>query len=121
MTSADAFVDEALTFFGDTDPSAGSPWAKGERLAELVGREKALLILDGMEPLQDEHQGIKDPALVRLVECLAAENAGLCVITTREPVKELSGFAETTKEVDLEYLSVEAGRALLRIKGLRGR
>ena len=119
MTSADAFVDAALRFFGDEKPEAGSAWAKGERLAELVGREKALLILDGMEPLQDEHQGIKDPALSRLVECLAAKNAGLCVITTREPVKELSGFAETTKEVDLEYLSVEAGRALLRIKGLR--
>ena len=119
VTSADAFIDAALRFFGDEKPEAGSAWAKGEWLAELVGREKALLILDGMEPLQDEHQGIKDPALSRLVECLAVENAGLCVITTREPVRELSGFAETTKEVDLEYLSVEAGRALLRIKGLK--
>ncbi len=119
VTSADTFVDAALRFFKDKDPEAGSAWAKGERLAELVGREKALLILDGMEPLQDEHQAIKDPALSRLVECLAAENAGLCVITTREPVKELLDFAETTEEVDLEYLSVEAGRALLRIKGLK--
>ena len=118
VTSADAFIDAALAFFGDQDPSAGSPWAKGERLAELVGREKALFILDGMEPLQDEHQGIKDPALARLVECLSVENAGLCVITTREPVKELLDFAETAKEVDLEYLSKEAGRALLRIRGL---
>jgi len=119
VTSADAFVDEALRFFGDDDPSVGSAWAKGERLAGLVGKEKALLILDGMEPLQDEHQGIKDPALAQLVECLAVENAGLCVITTREPVKEFSDFAETTEEVDLEYLSKEAGRALLRIKRLR--
>ena len=71
-----------------------------------------------MEPLQDEHQGIKDPALARLVECLAAENAGLCVITTREPVKEFDDFPETTEEVDLEHLSEEAGRALLRIKDL---
>ena len=93
MTSADVFIDQALRFFGDDDPTAGSPWAKGERLAELVGKEKALLILDGMEPLQDEHQGIKDPALARLVECLAVENAGLCVITTREPVKEFADFA----------------------------
>jgi len=61
VTSADAFVDEALRFFGDEDPSAGSAWARGERLAELVGKEKAILILDGMEPLQDEHQGIKVP------------------------------------------------------------
>lgn len=119
VTSADAFIDEALRFFGDHDPTAGSPWSKGERLAELVGKEKALLILDGMEPLQDRHQGIKDPALARLVECLAEKNAGLCVITTREPVKEFSDFPETTQEIDLEHLSKEAGRALLRIKGLR--
>ena len=119
VTSADAFIDEALRFFGDDEPEAGSPWSKGERLAELVGKERALLILDGMEPLQDEHQGIKDPALARLVECLAETNAGLCVITTREPVKEFSDFPETTEEVDLEQLSKQAGRALLRIKGLR--
>ncbi|MEM7042238.1 MAG: TIR domain-containing protein [Pseudomonadota bacterium] len=118
VTSADAFIDEALRFFGERKAVPGSPWARGERLAALVGKEKALLILDGMEPLQDEHQGIKDPALARLVECLAAENAGLCVITTREPVKELLDFDETTEEVDLEYLSKEAGRALLRLKDL---
>jgi len=116
VTSADAFIDEALRFFGDDVPEAGSVWEKGERLAELVGREKALLILDGMEPLQDEGGKIKDPALSRLVRCLAMENAGLCVITTRESPKD---FSETTREVDLEQLSKEAGRALLRIKELR--
>ncbi|MGI9501471.1 MAG: TIR domain-containing protein, partial [Geminicoccaceae bacterium] len=105
VTSADAFVDEALRFFGDDDPSAGSAWARGERLAELVGKEKALLILDGMEPLQDAHQGIKDPALSRLVECLAVESAGHCVIPTREPVTELLDFSGTPEQVDLEYMS----------------
>ena len=119
VTSADAFIDEALRFFGEGEPAQGSPWARGERLAEFVGKEKALLILDGMEPLQDEHQGIKDPALARLVECLAEQNAGLCIITTREPVKEITDFPETTHEVDLEHLSKEAGRVLLRIEGLR--
>ncbi|NJO37416.1 MAG: hypothetical protein HC871_07060, partial [Rhizobiales bacterium] len=118
VTSADAFIDAALRFFDEGGPAQGSPWARGERLAEVVGREKALLILDGMEPLQDRHQGIKDPALARLVQCLAAENAGLCIITTREPVKELSDFPETTVEKNLEQLSKEAGRALLRIKGI---
>ena len=73
VTSADAFIDEALRFFGEGGPAQGSPWARGERLAELVGKDKALLFLDGMEPLQDEHQGIKDPALARLVECSRGE------------------------------------------------
>ena len=119
MSSADAFIDAALTFFGDDDPANGSSWARGERLAHLIGREKALLILDGMEPLQDAYQGINDPALARLVECLAIDNAGLCIITTREPVKEFSDFSRTTHEEDLEQLSKQAGRVLLRIKGLR--
>ncbi len=119
LSSADAFIEAALTFFGDDDPQAGSPWAKGERLAKRIGKEKALLILDGMEPLQDPYQGIKDPALARLVECLAIDNAGLCIITTRDPVKEFSDFSETTHEEDLEQLSRQAGRVLLRIKGLR--
>jgi len=118
-TSADAFINEALRFFGEDGSILDSPWAKGERLAGLVGKEKSLLILDGMEPMQDAHQGIKDPALERLVECLAEQNAGLCVITTREPIIEFCNFPETTWEVDLEQLSKEAGRALLRIRGLR--
>jgi hypothetical protein len=120
VSSADEFITEALTFFQDPDPTAGSPWAKGERLADLVRREKALLILDGLEPLQDPYQGIKDPSVQRLVEELARDNAGLCIVTTREPVKELTDFPETTLERNLEQISAEAGRALLRIKGMRG-
>ncbi len=120
VTSADAFVDEALRFFGSGEPAQGSPWSRGEQLAKLVGQEKALLLLDGMEPLQDQHQGIKDPALVRLIECLAVKNDGLCVITTREPIKEFFEFPDTTRQVNLERLSPDAGRALLRVKGVRG-
>ncbi|MDH3661282.1 MAG: TIR and AAA domain-containing protein, partial [Alphaproteobacteria bacterium] len=119
-TSADAFIDAALHFFGEGEPAPGSPWAKGERLAEMVGKQKALLLLDGMEPLQDPYQGIKDPALARLVACLAVENAGLCVITTREKVKELADVPDHVIEKDLEHISPEAGRALLRVKRVRG-
>jgi tetratricopeptide (TPR) repeat protein len=119
-TSADQFIDHALRFFNDPEPEAGSPWAKGERLAELARKNKALLILDGLEPLQDRYQGIKDPALQRLVEELARDNVGLCVITTREAVKELEDFSASTIARDLEQISSEAGRALLRVKGVRG-
>ena len=40
VTSADLFIAEALEWFGDPDPTEGSPWSKGERLAELVRKEK---------------------------------------------------------------------------------
>jgi hypothetical protein len=52
LTSSDEFVDAALRWFGDKEPEKGSAWDKGERLAALVRRERTLLILDGLEPLQ---------------------------------------------------------------------
>src|SRR5262245_651116 len=33
--SADQFISEALTWFGDEDPRSGSPWDKGQRPAGL--------------------------------------------------------------------------------------
>jgi len=52
--SSDLFLNEALTFFGDAAMAASAAGAfdKGRRLAQLVGERRALLILDGLEPLQ---------------------------------------------------------------------
>jgi hypothetical protein len=124
VASADLFISEALTWFGDPDPTAGSPWDKGQRLAELIRQEKTLLLLDGMEPLQSyldyERGKVKDPALAMLLAELARHNPGLCVITTREAVSDLTPFPETTLEEDLEQISAQAGRALLRVGGVQG-
>ncbi|MEP7339965.1 MAG: TIR domain-containing protein, partial [Acidobacteriota bacterium] len=145
-TSADLFIHTALEWFGDEDPTTGSPWDKGERLARLVRRQRTLLVLDGMEPLQSaqafERGKIKDPALATLVEELARDNPGLCLITTRERISNLDeglfasplavppsggGLVDErdqlqmrVPQIDLERLSPEAGRALLRIGGVRG-
>ena len=124
VTSADQFIATALEWFGDLDPKAGSPWDKGERLARLVRKSRTLLVLDGLEPLQSdlefERGRLKDPALATLISSLARENSGLCIITTREPVDDLVILPETTIEMDLEQISAEAGRALLRVGGVRG-
>ncbi len=124
VTSADRFIHQALEWFGDPDPTQGSAWDKGERLAKLVREQKTLLVLDGMEPLQSgddiERGKIKDPALTMLLTRLARDNNGLCVISTREPVADLARYSETTTHIDLEQLSAEAGRALLRTNGVRG-
>ncbi len=96
QVSADPFIAAALAWFGDPDPSAGSPWDKGERLAELVKRQRTLLILDGLEPLQNpppvETGRIKDPALAAFLRELAWQNPGLVVITTRLMVDDLKDF-----------------------------
>jgi len=124
QVSADQFIAAALQWFGDPDPTQGSPWDKGQRLADLVRREKTLLLLDGMEPLQSlldfERGKVNDPALATLIAELARENRGLCVITTRESVADLAPFPTTTRQIDLEQISAEAGRALLRVGGAQG-
>jgi len=123
--SADQFIASALKWFGDSKPDAGSPWEKGERLAEYIKTQKTLLILDGMEPLQhpigEEGGSIKDPGLQSLVRELANHNSGLCVITTRLGVDDLKGFTGTTVENrHLEHLSLEAGIQLLKHLGVKG-
>jgi hypothetical protein len=50
---ADEFFDAALAWFGDPDPRLGTAWEKGERLAKLIAHRRTLLLLDGLEPLQN--------------------------------------------------------------------
>ena len=122
--SADLFIDTALRWLGDPDPAAGSPWDKGERLADLVRKQRTLLVLDGLEPLQwasGDSGRIKDPALATLVETLADGNPGLVLITSRMHVTGLEDFDKAAvPERDLHRLTKEAGRALLRVRGARG-
>jgi tetratricopeptide (TPR) repeat protein len=125
VTSADAFINAALLWFGEPQPERyRSPWDKGKRLAELVRQNKTLLILDGLEPLQSgfdfEKGKIKDPGLSTLVAELARRNNGLCVITTREPVPEIERCAGSCRQINLEQISEEAGAALLKIRRVNG-
>lgn len=123
--SADQFIEAALTWFGDTDPNKGSPWDKGERLAQLIASRRTLLILDGLEPLQhppgaDEGR-LKDQALQSLLRSLAAHNRGLCVISTRVAIADLASSEKaTTPRIDLETLSPEAGAQVLTAQGVKG-
>ncbi len=120
QASADFFVAAALEFFGDHDPQQGSPWQRGQRLAELVRRQRTLLVLDGIEPLQYPPNSpmageLKDEALAALLQGLAMDNPGLCIVTSREPLKNLDTFhASTVQERRLDKLTREAAIVLLR-------
>lgn len=122
VASADTFIDQALRFFGDPDPTHGSPSDRGERLARLVGQSKVLLVLDGLEPLQHPPGPmagqLTDPAIVALFSGLAAQSAGLCLVTTREPLPDLDG-RRTASTWPLDKLSDEAGAALLHHHGVQ--
>jgi len=123
--TADLFIAEALEFFGDPDPKAGSPHDRGDRLSRLVAQRPTLLLLDGLEPLQygpgPVRGELKDPALKALLKGLAQRPLqGLCVITTREAVKDLKTYhGKTVDERTLEHLSDEAGAYLLHSAGGR--
>jgi hypothetical protein len=127
VTSAEPFIDYALRFFGDPKPEAGSLHDRGARLAGLIRKERTLLVLDGIEPLQyppgrPEVAGrLKDPGLAALLKGLAAANPGLCVITTRERIADLHSFPTTAPQVDLEKLEAGAAVDLLRQLGVKGR
>ncbi len=125
--SADEFFAVALKFFGDPDPSRGSPFEKSDRLVELVRKERSLLVLDGLEPLQyapgaEQGEGrLTDRALASLLSNLALENPGLVVVTSRAKLTDLAayegGFLRT---IELQPFSVPDGITLLRRLHVQG-
>src|SRR5260221_11244496 len=124
-SSAEEFLDAALTWFGDPDPRIGTAWEKGERLAKLVAYRRTLLVLDGLEPLQippgPQEGRLRDPSLQALLRELAAFNTGLCLITTRTPVADIADHGDTSAlRRDLEQLSSDAGANLLGALGVKG-
>ena len=125
LTSSDEFVASTLKELADPDPSQGSPWEKGERLAKLVRKERMILVLDGLEPLQwgpaVEAGKLKDPALQALIKELGAQNRGLCIITSRIAVADLEAVGgNMVRAHDLDHLSAEAGAELLKARGAKG-
>ncbi len=125
QVSADVFIASALKWFGDPAPDEGSPWEKGERLADFIKKQKTLLILDGLEPLQNppgEGGGrIKDPGLQSMLRELANHNPGLCVISTRLEVDDIKDFiGNSVQNISLDHLSPDAGVELLKHLGVKG-
>jgi tetratricopeptide (TPR) repeat protein len=129
--SSDLFLKEALTFFGDEGDkvfaaSNAGAFEKGQRLARLVGQQRSLLILDGLDPLQYAPTAptpgeLKDQGVAVLLKGLAAVSRGLCMVTTRYSLPDLKAFWQTTaREVKLLRLSRDAGVHLLKTLGVRG-
>jgi len=124
-SSADEFLDAALTWFGDPDPRIGTPWEKGERLAKLISHRRTLLVLDGLEPLQNppgpQEGRMREPSLQALLRQLAAFNMGLCLMTTRLPVADIADHeGSSALRHELDQLSSDAGAKLLRALGVKG-
>lgn len=126
--SSDLFLKEALGFFGDAEMAVSSRGAydKGRRLAQLVGEKRALLILDGVEPLQYPPMPpmdgkLKDDGIAALIKGLAGSSQGLCVVTTRYSIPDLKAYWQgNAPEIMLKRLSKEAGVKLLKSLDVSG-
>ena len=122
QASAEPFLDHALReWFGVTDPPKDS-WTRGEKLAELIRRERTLLILDGLEPIQfppgPQVGHFKDPGMEALLRELSIHNPGLCVCTSRLSLTDLDGPGTLT--IDLDNLTRESGAEYLKTLGVQG-
>jgi hypothetical protein len=122
QASADPFLDYALReWFGVSNPPTDS-WTRGEKLAELIRRERSLLILDGLEPIQfppgPQTGRLKDPGMVALLKELAAHSPGLCVCTSRLPLMDLEDYGNVGLLcIDLDNLTpVSGGEYLKQLK-----
>jgi tetratricopeptide (TPR) repeat protein len=142
QASEDTFLAHALEWFGVQCEPTLSPWDKGHLLADAVARERTLLILDGIEPLQyppgPMGGQLRAPGVQSLLKQLARK-AGiearsqkpevsncLCLVTTREPLADLADFQRrpdavwgSVLRVDLGNLTEEAGAALLHHAGAK--
>lgn len=117
QTLAARFVEQLLVWLDDPRPYEGDPRAKGLRLAGLIREQPTLLVLDGLEPLQfppGEGGGlIKDLALATLLGELRGYMDGLCVITSRVPVRDVMPAGPGVKAMSLPRLSADVGAQVL--------
>jgi hypothetical protein len=126
-TAADEFLTWAPTKLG-LKLQTTSASAKGEAVAEALMARRALLVLDGVEPLQHgpEPQAghLKDQGLRALLRRFAAAppsaNHSLILLTSRVAVAHIQRFKDAAPVVDVERLSDEAGAELLRDNGVWG-
>ena len=129
LVSADPFINHALDWLGERSASL-DPSTRGRQLASLIKKHRFLLVLDGLEPLQQplkaEHVSgqLTDASIRALLEALAEPDwEGLCLVTTRVPVTDLRRFQSqpagpanpaSVVQLDLENLNERDAADLLR-------
>ena len=122
--SSRPFFDHAITELGSPSTDFPTDEARGEHLAKLLRQHRCLLILDGLEPLQHATSAnlgeLKDRALRQMLRTLALNNQGLCVITTRIAVHELSDHQRQVVHHNLDNLKAADAVQLLKDLQVQG-
>jgi tetratricopeptide (TPR) repeat protein len=123
------FLNALLRFVsqGQIEPETiKSTWEKTDRIKEYVHQGTYLIILDGLEQMQksasgDEFGKMKHRECTELLHYFADVPKGLCLITTRYPLKDLDGWHERGyKKRSLIDLSIPDSLLMLRSRGVKG-
>jgi tetratricopeptide (TPR) repeat protein len=129
QTSSGQFFEKVLPFFGHDLKAQPikDDLEKGRRLAELLRNQSSLLVLDGVEPLQNravvDGGRLKDVglyALLRDVEKHGLAENSLVIVSSRQSLVELEN-SQSYQPVDLLRLNTDDGVTLLKslqVKGL---
>ena len=129
QASEDHFLAAAIDWFGVKIEESANPADKGRALADCIALQRTLLVLDGLEPLQyppgPMAGEMRAPGLKTLLTQLAAAgHPGLCLLTSREWLQDLSEWVRTDTNpqgvvlrLDLGNLSDADGAALLHAGG----
>jgi tetratricopeptide (TPR) repeat protein len=132
QTSSGQFFEQALPFFGPglkkvlKEQPLTDDTEKGRQLAELLREKPSLLILDGVEPLQNKavvdggrFKDVGLAALLRDVERNGLGENSLLIISSRQPLIEMAN-SPNYQALDLQSLSTPDGIALLRSLQVQG-
>ena len=124
QTSSNDFFNYVLAKLKEPNQKFTVEEDRGEYLAELLSQHRCLLILDGLEPLQHASKAslgeLKDRALRQMLRTLALDNQGLCIITTRIAVHDLSDRQSQVVHHNLDNLQVADAVNLLKDLQVQG-
>ncbi len=120
QTSSDAFFNDILRRFKIPVREGASIFEKVDLLTDHLNSEKVLLILDGIEPLQDADGGLRDVPLKTLLKELATRNEGMVLCTTRIRITDLPDDEPCTRSLDLDNLDPLHGAEYLAHLGVKG-
>jgi tetratricopeptide (TPR) repeat protein len=115
QTSSDAFFADLIKWFHIDVAATDSVYIKAEAVARRLREERVLLLLDGVEPLQDAGGALRDAALKALLQELATGHRGLVVCTTRVRMD-----IPEAAPLDLDNLTPEQGGKYLRSLKVEG-
>lgn len=115
-TSSEPFFNELLSWFDITVQPTDSLFRKVDLIVDRFRRQRVLLILDGLEPLQHPTGDLRDPALKAILQELNARNAGLVLVTTRVRLTDITD----DNPLSLDNLSSADGADYLKSLGVQG-